>query len=375
MSRHPTSPTQTNNSHSVTAGVLGMGLAAVALFRGTLQGLTRRSPASSTTTKTLSQAPVVNSNPRPARDSRPWYQPQALWGLLREAASEWSEDKAPRLGAALAYYCAFSLAPFLVIVVAIAGLVLGAEAAQGRLTAEIRNMVGEQGGQAVETMLAHANRPAEGGVAAVLGVVMLLFGAAGLFGQLQDALNTVWEVEPKPGRGIWGIIRDRFFSLTMVLGTAFLLLVSLVVSAALSAVTSRLGTWDQTVWGHVLNFVVSLGVVTLLFAMIYRYLPDAKIAWRDVWLGATLTAAFFTLGKFLIGLYLGYSGTASTYGAAGSLAVLLIWLYYSAQIFLFGAELTKVYADRFGSRIVPTENAQPVKEEQREEQGIPHSRS
>ena len=194
----------------------------------------------------------------------------------------------------------------------------------------------------------------------ILGLVMLLFGAAGLFGQLQDASNTIWEVQPKPGRGLRGIIRDRFLSLSMVLGVAFLLLVSLVVSAALAAVTGLLGDWETGVIGHIVTTLLDLVVFTTLFALIYRFLPDAEIGWRDVWLGAAITAILFSLGKFLIGLYLGQAGIGSAYGAAGSLAVLLVWLYYASQIFLFGAELTKAYANQLGSRIKPKKHAQPV---------------
>jgi membrane protein len=189
---------------------------------------------------------------------------------------------------------------------------------------------------------------------------MLLVGALGLFGQLQDALNTVWQVQPKAGRGMLGFLRDRFLSFSMVLGTAFLLLVSLVISAALSALGGLLGDWGASVIGQIVNAAVTLLVITLLFAMIYRFLPDAQIAWRDVWFGAVFTTVLFTVGKYLIGFYLGRAGTASAYGAAGSFAALLIWLYYSAQIFLFGAELTKAHADRCGSRIVPKDNAVSV---------------
>jgi membrane protein len=289
------------------------------------------------------------------------------WLLLKESASSWLNDKASRIGAALAYYTIFSMAPLLVLVVAIAGLVFGREAAEGRIVEQIRGLVGEQGGQAIQSMIVSASQPSSGVVATIIGVVLLLVGAMGLFGELQDALNTIWGVQPKPGRGIWGVIRDRFLSLTMVLGTAFLLLVSLVVSAALTALGSLFGAWQTSFFGHIVNSIVSLVVITLAFAMIFRFLPDVKIAWRDVWLGAVLTAVLFMVGKFLIGLYLGHSSIGSTYGAAGSLAVLLVWLYYSAQIFLFGAELTKTYANQYGSRIVPAENAQPVTAEARAE--------
>lgn len=298
---------------------------------------------------------------------------KGLWELLKETTSGWIDDKASRLGAALAYYTAFSLAPLLVITIGIVGLIFGAEAAQSHVIDQLQNLIGEDGGKVVRSMLASAGKTESGLMGSVLGVAMLLFGAVGLFGQLQDALNTIWGVEPKPGRGIWGFIQDRFLSFSMVLGVAFLLLVSLVVSAALAAFMQLFGQWQVGAFGHVIHEAASLLIITLLFAMIFRFLPDAKIAWGDVWLGAALTAVMFEGGKFLIGLYLGHSGVASAYGAAGSLAVLLVWLYYSGQIFLFGVEFTKVYANKFGSRIVPADNAVPVTREARAEQGIPHS--
>jgi membrane protein len=289
---------------------------------------------------------------------------------VKEAGSQWVADKAPRLGAALAYYTIFSLAPLLVIAIGIAGLVFGREAAQGQISAQVEHLVGRQGADAVEAMVENASRPGKGALGTVLGVGMLLFGAAGLFGQLQDALNTVWEVKPKPGRGVWGFVRDRFLSLSMVLGVAFLLLVSLIVSTVLSAVGGLLGDFRTGVIGQIITTMFDLVVITALFALIFRYLPDAEVAWRDVWLGAAVTAALFTLGKFLIGLYLGRAGVGSAYGAAGSLAVLLVWLYYATQIFLFGAELTKAYANRMGSRIRPKEHAEPVTPEARAQEGL-----
>jgi membrane protein len=290
--------------------------------------------------------------------------------LFKEAGLDWVEDKAARLGAALAYYTIFSLAPLLVIVIGVAGLIFGPDGAETQVVGQIEKLVGEQGGEAIRSMIESARKPGARIVGSVLGIVMLLLGAAGLFGQLQDALNTIWEVQPKPGRGLWGFIRDRFLSFTMVLGSAFLLVTSLVVSAAIAAVMELLGGWQNATVGHLVNEAVSLTVFTLLFAMIYRYLPDAKIAWRDVWLGAGLTALLFEAGKFLIGLYLGHAGVASAYGAAGSLAILLVWVYYSAQIFLFGAELTQVYANAHGSRILPNEHAVHISGEQRAAQGI-----
>jgi membrane protein len=298
--------------------------------------------------------------------------PRVLWELLQEAGNEWLEDKAPRLGAALAYYTIFALAPLLLIVIAVAGFVFGEDAARGELFEQIRGLVGDRGAAAIEAMVANANQKEANTLATIVGVAMLLVGAAGLFGQLQDALNTVWEVQPKPGRGLWGFLRDRFLSFTMVLGCAFLLLVSLVVSAVLAALGSLFGDWQASVVGQLINIAVSFGVITGLFAMIYRFLPDVQLAWKDVWLGAAITALLFTVGKWLIGLYLGHSSIGSAYGAAGSLAVLLVWLYYSAQIFLFGAELTKAYADKHGSRIVPLPNAEPVTEKARARQRIPH---
>jgi membrane protein len=300
---------------------------------------------------------------------------RAAFGLVKGAYFEWSEDKAPRLGAALAYYTVFSLAPLLLVVIAIAAFVFGEKAAQGQIVGQIEGLIGPDSARAIQDMLANAQKPSSGIVATVVGVVMLLAGASGVFGQLQDALNTVWEVEPKPDRGLVGIVRDRFLSLTMVLGTGFLLLVSLVVSAALATAGQalhRLSPGLEAI-GHVVEIAVSFGIVSLLFALIFKYLPDAKIAWRDVWFGAVVTAALFVIGKFAIGLYLGHASIGSAYGAAGSFVVILVWVYYSAQILLFGAELTQVYANRSGSRVKPAENAVRISEKKRAEQGIPRS--
>ncbi len=300
----------------------------------------------------------------------------SAFALVKEAVSEWSEDKAPRLGAALAYYTAFSIAPLLIIVIAIAAFVLGSrDAVQTAVLGQLRGLMGDQGAAFIQTAIeGQANKPASGIIATLVGVVTLLFGALGAFGQLQDALNTIWEVKPKPGRGFLGVIRDRLLSLTMVLGMAFFLLVSLVVSAGLTAMGTVLGNVlpVNELLLEIINFVISLAVVTLFFALIFKYLPDAKIAWRDVWIGAALTALLFNIGKTLIGLYLGNASITSTYGAAGSLVVLLLWVYYSTQILFFGAELTQVYANRFGSRVVPAENATRVTEAERAEQGLPH---
>jgi membrane protein len=286
--------------------------------------------------------------------------PRAAWHLLKEAFADWSRDRAPRLGAALAYYTVFSLVPFLVVVIALTGVVFGQQAAESAILAHIADLVGEQSAAAIKDMIQRADQPSTGVVATIIAIGTLLLGASGVFGQLQDALNTVWGVEPKEGRGVWGFIKDRFLSFVAVVGTGFLLLVSLVLSSALAA----LGKWFSGVLPlpeavlHLLNFVLSFVVVMGLFALIFKVLPDAKVAWRDVWVGAALTSVLFTIGKFALGLYLGKSNVASGYGAAGSLVLVLVWVYYSAQIMLYGAEFTQVYANRLGEHIVPTPDAQ-----------------
>ncbi|HKI02367.1 MAG TPA: YihY/virulence factor BrkB family protein [Thermoanaerobaculia bacterium] len=286
------------------------------------------------------------------------------FSLVKESFKEWQEDGALDLGAALAYYTIFSIAPMLLIVIAVAGLVWGREAVQGQLVGQLQGLVGPQGGEAIQTMIANAGKHGSGAVATVIGLATVLFGATGVFVQLQNALNRIWDVEPKPGGGIWGFVKNRLISFGMILGIGFLLLVSLVLSAAMGSI----GRWADGLGGagqvlaRILSFAVSFAVVTLLFAMIYKYLPDVKIGWRDVWIGAVMTALLFTAGKFLIGLYLAKSSVASSYGAAGSLIILLLWTYYSAQIVFLGAEFTQVYASRYGSKIEPAENAVPVVE-------------
>jgi membrane protein len=276
------------------------------------------------------------------------------WRLLKTAASDWSEDKAPRLGAALAYYTVFSIAPLLVIAIGIAGFFFGADAVQSKLDEQLQGFLGRQGAEGVQAMIAAASKPRTGGFATVLGVAALVVGASGVFVQMKDALNTIWEVEPKRGQGIWGMVRDRLLSFAMVLAIGFLLLVTLFVSATLAALTNSLRDFipGPDIVAHGLDLGVSLAVVTLLFALIFKYLPDAKVAWSDVWLGAAVTAVLFTIGKYAIGMYLGTASVGSAYGAAGSLVIVLLWAYYSSQILFFGAELTQAYARMFGSRIV-----------------------
>jgi membrane protein len=308
----------------------------------------------------------------PRRNQRPRFSARALVQLIRETFAEWSEDKAPRLGAALAYYGVFSLAPLLVIAVAVAGLVFDPAEAERAVLSQLGGLVGTSGADLVGTMLAAARKPGAGLVASLLGVVGLVFGAMGAFAQLQDAMNTIWEVKPKPDQGLVGMLRNRIFSLTMVLTVGFLLLVSLVISTALSAVGNWVGGWlPQTEWLlGLINFVISLGAITVLFALMFKYVPDVKMAWSDVWLGAVVTAVLFTVGKTAIGIYLGNAGVTSTYGAAGSLVVLLLWVYYSAQVFFLGAEFTQVYANQYGSRVAPDDDALPISETERQQEGL-----
>ena len=269
--------------------------------------------------------------------------------LLKAATQAWFDDQASSMGAAISYYALFSLAPLLVIVIAVAGLVFGQDAAQGEIVAQLRGIMGEDGALAVQGMLKAAREPADGLAATGISIVVLLVGATATFAELQRAMDRIWQV-PTPALqwGIWNLIRTRLLSFGLVLGMGFLLTVSLAVSAALAA----LGRWwnDWFVGWEValefLNFTVSAGIFTLLFAMIYKIMPRVRIAWRDVWTGAAVTALLFMVGKALIGLYLGKSGLASGFGAAGSLVALVAWVYYSAQIFLWGAEYTWVYSRR-----------------------------
>lgn len=301
--------------------------------------------------------------------------------LLKETFQEWQEDKASRLAAALAYYTIFSIAPLLIIAIAIAGAVFGEEAARGEIVGQIQGLVGKPGAEFIETAINNANKPgSNGGLASLIGIGVLLFGASGVFAQLQDSLNTIWEVQPKPTKGlrggIMGFLRQRFLTFSMVLVIGFLLMVSLILSAVLSGLSaymSHLLPGLDFVWG-IVNFVISFGVITLLFALIYKFLPDVKITWNDVLTGAIITALLFTIGKTLLGQYLGQSSFSSTYGAAGSLVIILAWVYYSAQILFFGAEFTQVYASRYGSRIVPDDHAEFVTEEARAKQGMTRNR-
>jgi membrane protein len=276
-----------------------------------------------------------------------------LWGLVKAAVSGWVDDYAQSMGAALAYYTMFSIAPLLLIVISIAGLVFGDEAARGEIFAQLEGMLGAPGALAIQGLLESVRRPAESLTATAFGVVLLLIGATSVFGELQDALDRIWRAPGRAGQsGLWQLVRARLLSFGMILGIGFLLMVSLVASAALAA----LGKW----WGPMFSnwaasaSMIELGtsflLVTLVFAMIYKTIPRVHIDWKDVWIGAAVTSLLFTAGKFLIGVYIGRSGIASGFGAAASLVVVLVWVYYSAQIFLLGAEFTWAYAHKFGSR-------------------------
>lgn len=275
----------------------------------------------------------------------------AAWRLLRDAASAWVDDYAPSMGAALAFYTLFSLAPLLLIVISVAGLVFGEQAARGAILGQLSGMLGDQGAAAVESLLVSLNRPQAGIVGTLVGVVTLLVGATTVFGELQDALDRIWRAPKRPVNGLWALLRARLLSLGLVLGIGFLLLVSLVFSAALAALDAWWAGWFVG-WGllaELLNLGISFALVAAIFAMIYKWMPRQRVAWSDVAVGALITALLFTVGKALIGLYIGRSGVASPFGAAASLVVLLLWVYYSAQVFLLGAELTWVYAQRHGS--------------------------
>jgi len=287
---------------------------------------------------------------------------KVIWELLRATFAKWTADHAQQLGAALAFYTVFSLAPILLIVIGIAGLVFGQEAAEGQIIGQIQDLVGDNSAKAIQGMLAYARKPSTSLIATGLAIVTLLFGATSVFAQVQEALNVIWGVEPKRGRGIIQLIKDRFISFVAVLGSGFLLLVSLVLSAALSAVGQTLEAVlpAPELLLQAINFILSFVVITFLFAMIYKLIPDVSNNWQDVWVGAGMTSLLFTIGKSLIGLYLGKSEVGLAYGAAGSLIVVLLWVYYASQIFLFGAEFTAVYAASHGSHVKPTPNAMPT---------------
>lgn len=278
--------------------------------------------------------------------------------MLRRSVVQWSEDHVPRRAAALAFYAGFSLAPLLLIAIALGGMAFGADAVQGRVVEQLRGLLGTDAARAVETALKSTRTPGSSLLATLIGVATLFIGASGVFGELQDALNEIWKVKKKPGLGLREVLRSRFLSFTFVVGSGFLLLVSLLLSAVIEAATRSLETrFAATGVLRTAGLAGSFVVAGTLFAMMFKKLPDARTRWQDVWLGAAITAVLFSIGKWLIGLYLGHSAIASSYGAAGSFVVLLMWLYYSCQVVLLGAEITHAYAHEFGLEPVPNANA------------------
>jgi membrane protein len=297
-----------------------------------------------------------------------------LFDLLKKTYKEWSEDKASRLAAALAYYTVFSIPPLLVIAIGIASYFTDRQFIEDQLIAQSSSLMGSRGEEAITTILESAEEPGRGElVPAVISIALLLFGASGVFTQLQGTLNTIWDVEADPKRGIIGIIKERFLSFTMVLAVGFVLLVSLMISTLLAAFGNFVGglVSDAEILLLIINFLISFGIFTLLFALIYKIVPDVDVAWRDVWIGAALTALLFKIGEYALGFYFERSDPTSAFGAAGSIILLLLWVYYSAQILFFGAEFTQVYTTEYGSGMKPERGAVPLTEEAKAKQGMP----
>lgn len=307
----------------------------------------------------LSETAAHDTPLRPIRPTFPQW-----WALCKQAVASWSNDYAPSMGAALSYYSVFSMAPLLLIVISVAGLVFGEEAARGELFGQLSGLMGADAAKTIESLLASVNKPAQGIISTLIGVAVLLIGATTVFGELQNALDRIWRAPARAtSGGLWNLVHTRMLSFGMVLGIAFLLMVSLV----LGAVVSALGKW----WGdafigweitaQLINVVLGFALTTGVFAMIYKLMPRVQVRWYDVWIGAAVTALLFTVGRFLIGLYIGKSGVASSFGAAGSLIVIFVWVYYSAQVFLMGAEFTWLYAKTYGSmRNLPGDGTEPA---------------
>ncbi len=297
---------------------------------------------------------------------------KGLFNFLKTCVEQWLAEGPFQLAAALAYYTLFSLSPLLIILTGIVGSLAGQETAQNYIYNSVSGLVGEQSAKAVIEIMQKASRENGGVLATVIGVALLLFGAGGVVGQLQSSLNTIWGVVTKTNNGIWPIVRARFISYAMLLAIGFLLLVSLIVTTAVSALSGYLKSILPAVgaiW-PIVDIAISFGFVTILFALIYKFLPDVKIAWRDVWVGAALTALFFSIGKLMIGLYLSKGTATAVYGAAGSLVTILLWVYYSSLIFFFGAEVTRVYATQYGRGLKPTEIAAPTRDGIKKEKEI-----
>ena len=288
------------------------------------------------------------------------YTAKDIWSLTKTTGGQFMENNSFRLAAALAYNTIFSLPPLLLIIISAAGAIWGQEAFSGQLEAQMSGILGKESAAELQTMIQNVNKSGSGGIASAVGIATLIFGATTFFITLQDSLNTIWNIKVNPKNGILKMAKDRFLSFGIILSVALLLLVSLVVSAALAffgGYLERLLPDVAVIFLNILNILVSLAVITCLFALIYKYLPDAIIRWKDVWVGSFLTALLFVLGKFLISYYMGASDPGSAYGAAGSIIIILVWIYYSSLILFFGAEFTQQYADMFGQQIRPNENA------------------
>jgi membrane protein len=285
--------------------------------------------------------------------------PKSIWYFIKDVFEKFIDDKAPKLGAALSFYTLFSLAPLLIIAISVAGSIFGRRAARGEIVEQIKSLIGEEGARVVQTALRNAHLGHESGVALIISVATLVIGSTIVFVDLQESLDMVWKVKPKPGRGmIKGLLKDRIRSFAVVIGTGFLLLVSLIVSAVISAINNYVSEqfFELPVYYlQISNLFVSLFIIFLLFMMLFKFLPDVDIKWKHVWVGALVTAVLFVFGKYLIGLYLGTSTLSSTYGAAGSLVIVLLWVYYSTQILFLGAEFTQVYVEKYGEGIKPNE--------------------
>jgi membrane protein len=290
---------------------------------------------------------------------------KTLWNFLKELGGRFSEDKLPKLAAALAYYSSFALAPILVIAVAVAGLIFGVDEARTGLLNQVQGLIGESSTKAIGQVLDRLREPQGSLMASIIGGIALLFGASGVFGELQDSLNIIWRVKKKEGRGVWGALKDRFFSFSMVLGVGFLLLVSLVVSAVLAALGHWIGASEGGWLLQIASVAASLLIVTALFALMFKYLPDAETRWKHVAIGGAVTAVLFALGKFGIGLYLAKSSVNTTYGAASAFLIILLWVYYSSQIFFLGAAVTHTLAVRQGPKPKPDVDATPAEPFQR----------
>ncbi len=298
-----------------------------------------------------------------------------IYELARDTFRQWCEHKAPRLGAALAYYTIFSIGPLLVIAIAVASIVF--KDAEEQIVSSLSGVLGGESAEVVKQTIESGKEGGRNWIATIIGIITLLIGASGVFGQLKDALNTIWEVKPKEGRGFFKIIKERFFSFTMVLGTGFLLLVSLIVTSAAAALTTWLRSFlpGGDILGHVVSVIVSFLLVSAIFALLFKYLPDVELVWKDVWIGAVASAVLFMLGQYLLSIYIASGAIGAPFGAVGSLVIVLVWIYYSAQILFLGAEFTQVYTHRFGSRVKPKHDAEFVTKKDKAQEGAPSSSS